>query len=74
LGVDVAVPTNPVWWMARQWLRFLTRLLIPAMKAATCDAARVLIVEPAFTPVTWATSEDVRTVGERAPPAPASAL
>ena len=72
--MDVAVPSSPLWWMARQWLRFLTRLLIPAMKAATCGAARVLIVEPAVTPVTWAASEDAPAVGERAPPAPASAL
>jgi hypothetical protein len=60
--------------MARRWLRSLTGLLIPAMKAATCAAARVRIVEPAFAAVTWAASEDVPAVGERAPPAPASAL
>jgi hypothetical protein len=60
--------------MARQWLRFLTRLLIPAMKAATCGTACALGFEPAFTPVSWVASEDVPAVGERAPPALASAL
>ncbi len=72
--MDVAVPASLLWWMARQWLRFLTRLLIPAMKAATCGVARVLIVEPAFTAMTWAASEDVPAIGGRGPPTPASAL
>jgi hypothetical protein len=29
--VYFAVPTSPVWWMARQWLRFLTGLMIIAV-------------------------------------------
>jgi hypothetical protein len=36
--VDYAVPTSPLWWMARQWLRFLTGLVVLAIALGVSQA------------------------------------
>jgi hypothetical protein len=52
--VDFAVLTRPVWWLARQWLRFLTGLAIIAvalgpvrLAAVTVQAAPAVTVDAA---------------------------
>jgi hypothetical protein len=51
--MDFAVLTSPLWWMARQWLRFLTGLVIIAaalgvsQPGADQAADRPVLVAPA---------------------------